>query len=106
MVPAGSRKGRLLMTDQCNPVSPELRRCLRTSQALEDAIAFRLARGAVPCLDCEDAEDGKCDDHACDLVLIEAYRQMSLNVEDKLAGVPVSSGPPQIPSPFAAVAQS
>ena len=39
-------------------------------------MAFRLAEGAVPCLDCEDAGEGKCDDHACDLDLIEAYRQM------------------------------
>ncbi|MGH3403904.1 MAG: hypothetical protein ACRDRJ_15600 [Streptosporangiaceae bacterium] len=44
-------------------------------QALDDALAFRLSRVAVPCPDCEAAGSGRCDDHACDLNLIARYRQ-------------------------------
>lgn len=95
----------MAMGDQYRPVGPELQRRLRGVQALEDAIAFRLVRLAMPCLECEDAEDGKCDDHACDVLLVEGYRQMFEAAEDGLAAVPVSSGPPEIPSPLAAVTQ-
>jgi hypothetical protein len=45
-------------------------------QALDDAIAWRRARITAPCPDCE--PDGRrCDDHACDLDLIVAYKQMA-----------------------------
>jgi hypothetical protein len=45
-------------------------------QALEDAIAYRRARVAVPCPDCGAAgPGGRCDDHACDLHLIAGYQQ-------------------------------
>jgi hypothetical protein len=42
-------------------------------QALDDAIAYRRARVAVPCPDCDPAPAGRrCDDHACDMMLIAA----------------------------------
>ena len=44
------------------------------SQGLDDAIAFRLARLAGPCPDCDEA-NGLCDDHYCDVDLISGYRQ-------------------------------
>ncbi len=45
-------------------------------QALEDAIDFRAARAASPCADCRgESADGKCDEHATDLHLVEAYRR-------------------------------
>ena len=45
-------------------------------QALEDAIAYRQARIAVPCPDCQAAvPGGQCDDHACDVHLIAGYQQ-------------------------------
>jgi hypothetical protein len=45
-------------------------------QAFEDAIAYRRARVALPCPDCEAAPPGqKCDDHARDLELIAEYLQ-------------------------------
>jgi hypothetical protein len=52
-------------------------RCLfQRMQAFEDAIAYRRARGKAPCPDCAAAEPGeKCDDHACDLGLIDGYAQ-------------------------------
>jgi hypothetical protein len=45
-------------------------------QAFEDAIAYRRARVALPCPDCETAPPGqRCDDHARDLELIAEYLQ-------------------------------
>ena len=45
-------------------------------QALEDAIAYRQARLTTPCPDCESgAAGGRCDDHACDVMLVAAYQQ-------------------------------
>ena len=45
-------------------------------QAFEDAVAYRRARIALPCPDCEAAPSGqKCDDHARDLELIAEYLQ-------------------------------
>jgi len=47
-------------------------------QALDDAIAWRRARIAAPCPDCEPGRDSRrCDDHACDVDLIVAYKQMA-----------------------------
>ena len=47
-------------------------------QALDDAIAWRRARITAPCPDCQPGPDGpRCDDHACDLDLIAAYKQMA-----------------------------
>jgi hypothetical protein len=58
---------------------PILRDCpIQQLQALDDAIAWRRARITAPCPDCEPGPDGcRCDDHACDLDLIAAYRQMA-----------------------------
>lgn len=50
------------------------RRQFRRMQAFEDAIAYRRARVAASCTDCTAAApDGKCDDHARDLELIDEY---------------------------------
>ncbi|HUY49691.1 MAG TPA: hypothetical protein VMV92_28905 [Streptosporangiaceae bacterium] len=47
-------------------------------QALDDAIAWRQARIAASCPGCQPGPDGRrCGDHACDLDLIAAYRQMA-----------------------------
>lgn len=43
-------------------------------QGLDDAIAYRMTRLALPCRDCDEAED-RCDDHACDVVLLSGYQQ-------------------------------
>lgn len=53
----------------------ELAAQLGQLQELDDALAYRLSRIAVPCPDCEAAGEGRCDDHARDLDLIEAYRK-------------------------------
>lgn len=47
------------------------RRLFRRLQALDDAIAYRRARLGHPCPDCRDG--AHCDDHACDLVLLNGY---------------------------------
>lgn len=45
-------------------------------QALEDAIDFRATRASSPCADCRgESAEGKCDEHATDLHLVEAYRR-------------------------------
>jgi hypothetical protein len=56
-------------------VTKEQQDQFRHLQALDDALAFRLARVAIPCPDCDKAAEGKCDDHAVDLVLIELYKR-------------------------------
>jgi hypothetical protein len=48
-------------------------------QALEDAIAYRRARVTAPCPDCA-ARGQMCDDHACDLDLIAAYRRTAIAI--------------------------
>lgn len=45
---------------------------LATLQLLEDAIAFRTHRLNTPCPDCTPSR--KCDDHACDVDLVERYQ--------------------------------
>ena len=47
-------------------------------QALDDAIAFRAARAAMPCPDCAALPAGRCDDHGTDLFLIGQYRNAQL----------------------------
>ncbi len=48
----------------------------RELQALEDAVNYRLARLAVPCVSCRPAvAGGRCDEHACDVALIAGYLQ-------------------------------
>lgn len=50
------------------------RRWFQRLQALEDAIAYRRSRIAVPCPDCRAMGAGrKCADHARDLELIAEY---------------------------------
>ncbi len=43
-------------------------------QMLEDAITYRLTRVSIPCPDCT-VNGARCDDHACDLMLIAAYQR-------------------------------
>ncbi len=54
-------------------------------QALEDAIDYRTARLAARCADCQDdTADGRCDDHAVDLVLIEAYQRAAEELDETM----------------------
>jgi hypothetical protein len=58
----------------------------RELQALEDAVNYRLARLAVPCVRCRPAaEGGRCDEHACDVALIAGYLQAAENTMTALA---------------------
>lgn len=57
----------------------------RELQALEDAVNYRLARLAVPCVRCKPAAaGGRCDEHACDVALIAGYLQAA---EDTMAAL-------------------
>jgi hypothetical protein len=69
------------------PVGVTERRLLGRLQSLDDAIAYRRARIAVPCADCDGIEvDRRCDDHACDLMLIAAYQRSAAEVILILSG--------------------
>jgi hypothetical protein len=47
-------------------------------QALDDAIAYRRARVVAPCPDCDSGlVVTRCDDHACDMMLIAAYHRVA-----------------------------
>jgi hypothetical protein len=55
-------------------------------QALEDAVNYRLARLAVPCVRCKPAAaGGRCDEHACDVALIAGYLQAAEDTMTVLA---------------------
>jgi hypothetical protein len=54
-----------------------MRRWFQELQGLDDAIAFRMARLTQPCPDCDLAED-RCDDHSCDVALVDGYRQRAV----------------------------
>jgi hypothetical protein len=93
MTAKGSRRVTVDDTDRRTGV-PERAR-FQQLQALEDAIAYRRARLAVPCPDCGPAETGrKCDDHACDVDLIACYwqtartahRELSASTRERRAG--------------------
>lgn len=56
----------------------------RELQALEDAVNYRMARLAVPCVRCKSAAGGRCDEHACDVALIAGYLQAA---EDTMAAL-------------------
>ncbi len=64
------------------------RQRFRQLQALEDAVNYRLARLAVPCLRCKAvAAGGWCDEHACDVALIAGYLQAAESVMAALGRV-------------------
>jgi hypothetical protein len=63
-------------------------------QALEDAIAFRAARAAAPCRDCDAAPGHRCGDHAGDLAMIAWYRA-AIERSNLILGPP--SPPPDWP---------
>jgi hypothetical protein len=54
-----------------NAASPSFRQL----QALEDAICYRSARLAEPCPGCGPDDESRCDEHACDVMLVTTYRQ-------------------------------
>ena len=56
------------------PDGQPMRPWFQELQGLDDAIAFRVARLAQPCPDC-DLTDDRCDDHSCDVALVDGYRQ-------------------------------
>jgi hypothetical protein len=56
-----------------------MRRWFQELQGLDDAIAFRVARLAQPCPNCELAGD-RCDDHSCDVALVAGYRQRAVGL--------------------------
>jgi hypothetical protein len=65
--------------DQRRTITATVQAECQQLQALEDAIAYRRARVTAPCPDC--AADGQiCDDHACDLDLIAAYRRTAIAI--------------------------
>ena len=58
----------------------------RELQALEDAVNYRLARLAVPCVHCKPAAaGGRCDEHVCDMALIAGYLQAAEDTMTALA---------------------
>jgi hypothetical protein len=60
------------------PVTPRDGGQINVMQALKDVTCWRTGRLAAPCFDCVTAQDGRCDDHACDLSLIASYRRTIL----------------------------
>ena len=59
------------------PLPPPGRpRSLTHLQAFDDAMNYRHARLAIYCPDCRPGT--RCDDHACDIRLLQAYRRMRL----------------------------
>jgi hypothetical protein len=46
-------------------------------QALEDAESYRRLRADAWCAACQAAPQGACDDHANDLTLADAYRDLA-----------------------------
>lgn len=62
-------------------------------QALDDAIRYRSARLRTACRKCR--PDAPCDDHACDLNLLEAYHRLAQGAVAELRRVrqpPVGPG--------------
>jgi hypothetical protein len=58
----------------------------RELQALEDAVNYRMARLAVPCVRCKPAAaGGRCDEHACDVALIAGYLRAAEDAMTALA---------------------
>jgi len=88
MIKANLRKVRRRAADgKHRPIGVTERRLFGRLQSLDDAIAYRRARIAVPCADCDGIEaDRRCDDHACDLMLIAAYQRSAAEVILILSG--------------------
>jgi hypothetical protein len=63
--------GRMNPSPQNVAKSPSFRQL----QAFEDAICYRSARLAEPCPGCGPDGESRCDEHACDVMLIAGYRQ-------------------------------
>jgi hypothetical protein len=88
MIKLNLRKARRRPADgRYRPIGVMERRLFGRLQSLDDAIAYRRARIAVPCADCDGSEaDRRCDDHACDLMLIAAYQRSAAEVVLILSG--------------------
>ncbi|MGH3276467.1 MAG: hypothetical protein ACRDNZ_19330 [Streptosporangiaceae bacterium] len=64
---------------------PERHR-FRELQMLEDAVNFRLARLAAPCLECQRAAAGsRCDDHSVNVSLVAGYMKLADTVMGELS---------------------
>jgi len=59
-------------------------------QALDDAMSYRAARVRAPCRRCRPCKP--CDAHACDLNLLDAYREMAEAAVAALPGVSSQTG--------------
>jgi len=59
-------------------------------QALDDAISYRAARVRAPCRRCRPGKP--CDAHACDLNLLDAYREMAQAAVAALPGISSQTG--------------
>jgi hypothetical protein len=46
-------------------------------RVLADAIDYRDLRAGMYCADCEACPGGACDDHAADMILAGAYRELA-----------------------------
>jgi hypothetical protein len=65
-------------------------RLLNRMQGFDDAIAWRRARTAEPCPDCDLEPDGeRCDDHAVDLALIATYERRLREADLELGHRPI-----------------
>ena len=65
--------------------TPTTRDRIQRLQALEDALKYRRARIAEPCVNCDAMSDSRCDDHDRDLDLIGEYEQAARRLG---AGIP------------------
>ena len=81
------------------------RRLFQRMQALEDAIAYRQARAAAPCPDCEAAPGPRCDDHGRDLDLIGEYLRTIHQTAGYLRRIHAARRHAPVPAAAAAEAQ-
>jgi hypothetical protein len=88
--PNPSKARRRTADSDYRPVGVTERRLCGRLQAFDDAIAYRRARIAAPCVDCNGSDaDSRCDDHACDLMLIDAYQRSAAEVVLIMSGLTV-----------------
>ena len=80
----------------------------RQLQALEDAIAYRSARLAASCPQCEPGPQGRrCDDHACDVALIAGYQRVARTLMVEVTKVTASAlDGPEVAAPSVTSQQS
>ena len=84
------------------------RRLFQRMQALEDAVAYRRARVAAPCPDCQPAPGPRCDDHGRDLDLIGEYLRalhQTAGYLQRIHAARLRTGRRPVPGPAATAAQ-